>query len=70
MVSARSRSVSFFLLSWDASSALWLISTISRTLLRMVRGTMPWARLKSSCSLRRRSVSSMAERMDGVTVSA
>jgi len=24
MVSARSRSVSFFLLSWDASSALWL----------------------------------------------
>ena len=70
MVSARSRSLSFFFDSLEASSALWLISTISRTLLRMVRGTMPWARLKSSCNFRRRSVSSMAERMDGVTVSA
>ena len=70
MVSARSRSLSFFLESWDASSALWLISTISRTLLRMVRGVMPWALLKSSCNFRRRSVSSMAVRMEGVTVSA
>ncbi len=43
MVSSRSRSVSFFRGLGLSSSALWLISTISRTLLRMVRGTMPWA---------------------------
>ena len=70
IVSARSRSESFFLLSLDASSALRLISTISRTPLRMVWGTMPCALLKSSCNFRRRSVSSMAARMEGVMVSA
>ena len=70
MVSARSRSDSFFFDSLDAYSALWLIYTISRTPLRMVFGVMPWALLKSSCSRRRRSVSSMAARMEGVTVSA
>ena len=41
-----------------------LSSRLSRTDLMTVLGTMPWALLKSSWSFRRRSVSSMAERME------
>ena len=43
---------------------------MSVTRLRMVWGSIPLAALKSSWSLRRRLVSSMARRIDGVTWSA
>ena len=52
------------------SSDVAEISSSSRTDLMTVLGTMPWALLKASCFSRRRSVSSMARRMEGVMVSA
>ena len=46
------------------------ISMTSRTLLTIVLGTMPCALLYESCFFRLRSVSVMAARIEGVTVSA
>ena len=63
--------VSFFRLAEGSLAEVsWEISMMSRTPLNTVLGTMPWASLYSRWTLRRRAVSSMAARMEGVMESA